>query len=538
MSNPKSKLFVGERKRSTQNPKLQERLKQISQIVVTAQQMRDIEARMFAAGMPVAALMEKVGGLIACRIQVLYPCSQTRRVGILVGPGHNGGDALVVARELHFQGYEVLIYRPLSKLKELTSQHAQYADSLGIPCVESYEALQDCDLLIDGLFGFGMERSLTDPVATAIDHLNQWSKPIVSIDIPSGIHTDTGEVLGTAVRATHTFCLGLWKLGFLQDQALDYVGKAELIDFDISLADVQAVLGGSPKIERITPASAIATLPLSRPLVTHKYKQGHLLLICGSRRYAGGAILTGLGARASGVGMLSIAVPESIKHLLNAQLPEALVIGCPETESGAIAQLQLPENTDLSSFQTIACGPGLTLEATPIVQGVLESDRSLLLDADGLNILAQLGTVLTLSQRQAPTVLTPHAGEFKRLFPDAPNPLQDRIYAVRSAAEMSRAVVLLKGARTAIANPSGSVWINPESTPALARGGSGDVLTGLIGGLMAQAVSQQLHIEATVAAAAWWHSQAGILAASERTEIGVDAFTLSDYLMPTLRSHV
>jgi len=497
--------------------------------------MRDIEARMFADGMPVAALMEKVGGLIACRIQALYPCSQTRRVGILVGPGHNGGDALVVARELYFQGYEILIYCPFSKQKELTSQHAQYAQSLGISS-DSLEALQACDLVIDGLFGFGLERSLSDPVDSAIDQLNQWSQPVVSIDIPSGIHTDTGEVLGTAVRATHTFCLGLWKLGFLQDQALDCVGTAELIDFDIPLADVQAVLGDSPKIERITPASAIATLPLPRPPVTHKYKQGHLLLICGSRRYAGGAILTGLGARASGVGMLSIAVPESIKHLLNAQLPEALVIGCPETESGAIAQLQLPENTDLSSFQMIACGPGLTLEATPIVQGVLESDRPLLLDADGLNILAQLGTLPTLSQRQALTVLTPHAGEFKRLFPDAPNPLQDRIYAVRSAAEMSRAVVLLKGARTAIANPSGSVWINPESTPALARGGSGDVLTGLIGGLMAQA-SQQLHIEATVAAAAWWHSQAGILAASERTEIGVDAFTLSDYLMPTLRSH-
>jgi len=288
----------------------QQRLKQISQIVVTAQQMRDIESRLFAAGMPVAALMEKVAALIARRIQALYPCSQTRRVGILVGPGHNGGDALVVARELHFQGYDVLIYRPLSKLKELTSQHAQYADSLGIPCFDSHEALQDCNLLIDGLFGFGMVRSLTDPIATAIENLNQWSQPIVSIDIPSGIHTDTGEILGTAVRATHTFCLGLWKLGFLQDQALDYVGQAELIDFDIPLADVQVVLGDSPKIERITPASAIATLPLPRLPVTHKYKQGHLLLICGSRRYAGGAILTVLGARASGVGMLSIAVPE------------------------------------------------------------------------------------------------------------------------------------------------------------------------------------------------------------------------------------
>ena len=512
-----------------------DRREQISQVVVNAQQMRDIEGRVFAGGMPVAALMEKVGGLIARRIQALYPYSLLSRVGILVGPGHNGGDALVVARELHFQGYRVVVYCPFSKLKELTSQHAQYAKSLGI-AFDSLDALQDSDLLIDGMFGFGLERSLSDPAAAAARQINNWSKPIVSIDLPSGLHTDTGVVLGTAVRATHTFCLGLWKLGLLQDQALDYVGKAELIDFDIPLADVQAVLGDSPKIQRITRALALASLPLPRPPVTYKYKEGHLLLICGSRRYSGGAILSALGARASGVGMLSVAVPESIKLLLVQTLPEALIIGCPETQSGAIAKLQLPENTDLSSFNAIACGPGLTRDATPIVQQVLESDLPLVLDADGLNILAQMETIPTLSKRQALTILTPHAGEFKRLFPDLDDPTIDRVSAVRTAASSSGAVVLLKGARTAIANSSGSVWINPESTPALARGGSGDVLTGLLGGLVAQADSRHLLAEALVATAAWWHSQAGILAAQERTELGVDAFTLTHYLMPVLRS--
>jgi NAD(P)H-hydrate epimerase len=465
----------------------QQRQKEIERIVVTQEQMRDVEARIFAAGMPVAALMEKVGGLIARRIQILYPNSQTQHVGILVGPGHNGGDALIVARELYFQAYEVVVYCPFSQLKELTSQHAQYVQSLGIRWFDSFDTLQNCDLLIDGLFGFGLERLITDPVAAAINQINQWTKPILSVDLPSGLHTNTGEVLGTAIRATRTFCLGLWKLGLLQDQALDYVGTAELIDFDIPLADVQAVVGDSPRIQRITRASV--AIPLPRPPVTHKYKQGHLLLICGSRRYAGGAILTGLGARASGVGMLSIAVPESLKPLLVAQMPEALIVGCPETQNGAIAQLQLPEGTDLNSFEAIACGPGLTLEAMPILAEVLASDRPLVLDADGLNILAQLGTIPTLSKRQAATILTPHKGEFKRLFPDAGDPMQDRVSAVRSAAESSGAVVLLKGARTAIANSSGSVWINPESTPALARGGSGDVLTGLLGGLIAQASS-------------------------------------------------
>ncbi|MDF5709162.1 MAG: NAD(P)H-hydrate dehydratase [Nostoc sp. S4] len=526
---------------------MSDRQEQISQVIVTAEQMRDIEARIFAAGMPVVALMEKVAGLIARRIQNIYPNagkkqeftsspSSNLRVGILVGPGHNGGDALVVARELHFHGYEIWIYSPFSKLKELTSQHLQYAQSLGIPVYQD-EQLPDSDLLIDGLFGFGLEKNLTDPIASAINRLNELSVPILSIDLPSGLHTDTGEVLGTAIRATHTFCLGVWKLAFLQDQALEYLGKAELIDFDIPLADVQAVVGDTPRIKRITPATVLSTLPLPRPSVTHKYKEGHLLLICGSRRYAGGAILSGLGARGSGVGMLSIAVPESLKSLLVSHLPEALIVGCPETQTGAIAQLQLPAKTNLSSFSAIACGPGLTTDATPIVQEAIESDVPLVLDADGLNILAQIGTIPTLQKRQALSILTPHAGEFQRLFPQVTDAKRDRVKAVREAAAQSGAVILLKGARTAIANPQSEVWIVGESTPALARGGSGDVLTGLLGGLLAQAATKQIPVEDIAATAAWWHSQAGILAAQERTELGVDAFTLTEYLIKCLSNY-
>jgi NAD(P)H-hydrate epimerase len=510
------------------------RQEQIEQVVVTAQQMREIEGRIFEAGMPIAALMEKVAGLISLRFQALYPLSHYHRVGVLVGPGHNGGDAAVVARELHLQGYEVLIYRPIAKLKELTSGHTQYAASLGIPVYEQIEPLQNCDLIIDGLFGFGQTRSLSGNLADAVNRLNQWSQPIVSIDLPSGIHTDTGEVLGTAVRATHTFCLGLWKLAFLQDQALEYIGKAEFIDFGIPALDVWAILGQPAGLLRMTATVARNYLPLPRPAVTYKYKEGHLLLICGSRRYAGGAILTGLGARASGVGMLSIAVPESLKPLLVSHLPEALIIGCPETPEGAIAHL--PEAIDLEDYSAIACGPGLTREAKPVIQAVIEATCPLVLDADGLNILAELRTIPTLLRRKTPTVLTPHVGEFKRLFPDSAGLLPDRVSAVWKASQLSRAVVLLKGARTAIAHAGRSVWLIPESTPALARGGSGDVLTGLMGGLVAQPALAEQPLEAIVAAAAWWHAQAGILAAQERTELGVDAFTLTQYLMQVVRS--
>lgn len=483
--------------------------------------MAAIEARVFEAGMPVAASMEKAAGAIARRIVELYPAPA--RVGILVGPGHNGGDALVVARELHLSGYEVAVCRPIAKAKDLTGQHWQYVEHLGIPTGDDVALVQQADLIIDGLFGFGQTRAIEGELAQTVDRLNQASGTRVSIDVPSGIHTDTGNILGTAIRADRTFCLGLWKQAFFQDSALECIGEAELLDIGIPLSAIRAELGESATLCRLSAEEAIAAIPLKRPRNTHKYRQGHLLLICGSRSYTGATILAALGARASGVGMLSIAVPESWKPMLSARVPEALVIGCAETEGGAIARL--PEDLDLTAYSAIACGPGLTTSATQTVKSVLTSDRPVVLDADGLNILATSGLGWWGSSN---LVLTPHPGEFKRLFPDiSPS---DRLTAARSAARASGAIVVLKGAKVAIANPEGTVWVNPDSTPALARGGTGDVLTGLMGGLMAQAAVRQVPFESAIRAAVWWHARAGRLGARRRTELGVDAFSLTQDL--------
>ncbi len=435
----------------------------------------------------------------------------------------------MIAREIWLKDYQVLVYHPFEKVKELTGCHAQYAQFLGIPFTQDLQLLQNCDVLIDGLFGFGLNRPLVGWIGEAIEQVNQWPQPIVSIDLPSGLHTDTGEVLGIAIKATHSLCLGLWKLAFFQDQALEYLGKVERLDFGIPGAVVKKVISDASSIKIVTPNLARRSLPLSRPLLTHKYQQGHLLLICGSRRYAGGAILTGLGARASGVGMLSIAAPQSLKPLLVSHLPEALIIDCSETETGAIAELpDLASNFE--NYTVIAAGPGLTLDALPIIERVLTATVPLILDADGLNCLAQLGTVSGLTKRTQPTILTPHLGEFKRLFPEISLTNGDRIQAVQEAAKYSQAIILFKGARTIVAHPDGQTWVIPESTPALARGGSGDVLTGLMGGILAQ--NAQDSLEKLVAISAWWHAQAGILAVKERTELGVDAWTLSQYLIP------
>ena len=533
----------------------------IQPFLVTAEQMQQIEQRLFAAGMPVAALMEKVSGRLvqwflahsflahsfwAHSFESLKQPIQWR-VGILAGPGHNGGDALVVARELHHLGFDVRVYQPFAKLKPLTQQHADYAQSLGIAFVKSVQALSECDAIIDGWFGFGLTRAIANELADDIAFINQQSMPVFSIDLPSGIHTDTGEVMGTAIKASYTACLGLWKRGFMQEEALTHLGECELIDFDIPLADVTAVLSKVLPVERLTDQQAIAHLPLHRAPTAHKYKAGHLLLIAGSHQYAGAALLTGLGAVASGVGMLTLAVPESIRLALLPQLPGALLVGCPETPAGAIAQL--PDRLDLSQYDAIAFGPGLTT-AVPdaLFEQILSCSCPLLLDADGLNLLAKTNPVQSLRDRKVPTVLTPHPGEFKRLFPD--------IYAERSglmpgeialqAAQSSSAIILLKGPRSAIAQTlSDSVpnlFFNPHSTAALARGGSGDVLTGLMGGLLATAAQSGQWKTApetlthAVTSAVWWHSQAALYASQQRGILGVDPVSLAKAMNLALQS--
>ena len=508
--------------------------------VVTAEQMRAIEGQLFAAGMPVAALIEKVAGRITAWVVQHFPLQRYLRVGVVAGPGHNGGDALVVGRELAALGYQVQVCCPTSRQKPITEDHRRYVTYLGISVVESIDALTPCDLIIDGLFGFGLERPIEGAIADVVAAINGSACPVVSIDLPSGLHTDTGAVLGTAVRATHTLCLGLWKRAFCQDGALAYIGQSHLIDFDIPPQAIATELETLPPVRRATLATIRALLPLPRQPDTHKYRVGHLLLVAGSRPYAGAALLTALGARASGVGMLTLAVPESLRLMVVAQMPEALVLGCPETDDGAIAHL--PNDLDLSRYDAIACGPGLSRHAMPAVQSVLNSAAPLLLDADGLNLLAELGGMDTLSSRSAPTILTPHRGEFKRLFPNQLAASDDAGSAAVAAAHQSGAVVLFKGACTAIAHPNGALWYVPESTPALARGGSGDLLTGLIGGLLAQSAagasnSVDSALDAALDAAlfgAWWHGLAARTAAADRTELGVDGTQLAQYLNPVL----
>ncbi|ANV86578.1 bifunctional ADP-dependent NAD(P)H-hydrate dehydratase/NAD(P)H-hydrate epimerase [Picosynechococcus sp. PCC 7117] len=502
---------------------------EFDQIFVTATQMQHLEIEIFNQGMPVPALMEKAAGLIAQYIQSHYPLKDYRKISVLVGPGHNGGDALVVARELYFAGYELRLLRPLEKLKSLPQSHWNYAQFLGIPQIKDLDLFLESHLIIDGLFGFGLTRPITGDLGLLIDELNESGLSIVSIDLPSGLHTDTGEVLGTAIQATESLCLGLWKRAYGQDAAAPYLGRVNRLDFGIPSHLIAETLSAKNTIQGIPQNLLQRFLPLGRSPLTHKYRQGHLLLIGGSQTYLGSLLLAALGARATGIGMLTVAVPESLKLLVVAQLPEALVIGCPEDETGAIAQLP---SLDFSRYQAVACGCGLTLTgATNLMPDLMPREVPLVLDADALNWLAE-EDLEVLQNRHFPTILTPHLGEFKRLFADQIPITADRFQMTQMAAQLTGAIALLKGAKTVIARPDGVTHCVTESTPALARGGSGDVLLGLIGGLLAQDPDAPLEV---AAAAAWWHAQAGILAAQTRTVAGVDGVTLAEFLVDVLQ---
>lgn len=494
--------------------------------LVTATQMQRVESLLFAQGLPVAALMEKAGLGLAVVIEGHYPRLDYPRVCVLAGPGHNGGDALVVARELLLAGRQVWVCCPVSLGKDLTRAHRQFFESLGGQVVDGTADWPIADLWVDGLFGLGLTRNIEGAAARAIEQVNAAGKPVVAIDLPSGLSTDTGTVLGTAIRAGRTLCLGLWKQGIWQDKALPYVGNAERIDLGIT--DTQIAQALDCEVPRLlSDTEAKASLPLSRPPLTHKYAVGTTLVVSGSHRYGGAPQLVALGARASGTGMLTLAVPASLRQTLLTNFPEAVFAPCPETEQGTIAAVPL----DLTRYDALAFGPGLGAIDPALLERTLdEATGVLVLDADGLNAL--VGHMDWLISRRAPTVLTPHPGEFRRLFADLD--LGDRFEAAQEAARRSGAWVVLKGAHTVMASPEGRLWVQPIASSALARGGSGDVLAGLIAGLAAQTKDPG----PAVLGGVWWHARAGAYLASRRTLLGVTPQVLAEELIPFLAGSV
>ena len=516
-------------------------------LLVSGSQMADLERQLFASGLPVEALMEKAALAVSRRLLADHG-QRLRRHGalVLVGPGHNGGDGLVIARELQLAGVATSIWSPFSEHKPLTACHWRHALWLGIERLSQPPPAEGPALWIDALFGIGQRR----PPGAAIETLlaeRQRLQPaaLVAVDVPTGLCADSGRLLGAvAARACTTYTIGLIKTGLVQDQALSWVGKLERIDLALPQALLDRLPQQQPLALAVADLAALPGLPLDPAL--GKYGRGRLLLVAGSDRYRGAAALALSGATASGCGSVRAALPEAVAAGLWQSQPQVVIQR--SLASGPSGGLVLGElqSTDLQRLDALVLGPGIgtavgekavgekavDIAGDGAVSGsgagmdeeisgaeldfwraLQRSPALLLLDADGLNRLAgpiaqQFGVspAAWLSGRLGPSWITPHAGEFARLFPELAS--LPALEAAAAAARASGAAVLLKGARTVVAAPDGRCWQLRQAASAVARAGLGDVLAGYAGGLGALAL------------AAGWPADAQLLAAAALAHAG------------------
>ncbi len=493
--------------------------------IVTIDEMRRLEAEADAAGVSYAMMMEHAGKAVADAILARVD-SKTASVVVLVGPGNNGGDGLVAARHLADAGATVKVYclKPPdesdSKVIELRNRSIFLVDAENDTLRESRvlkHSLGGATVVVDALFGTGARLPLRDKAAQTLRHVaarlgdGQRRPYVVAVDCPSGTNCDTGEVDGNTIKADLTVTFGAAKIGQYKFPAADYVG--ELIVADIGWANLPG-LKAIP-LELADAARAKAALP-ERRRDAHKYTFGKALVVAGSKNFVGAAYLAGAAAYRAGTGLVTMAIPESIQPMLAAQLPEATWLPLPDS-AGAIAESAAElVRGQLNKADALILGPGFGMAEPTLnfLRALLADFRSLakhppegaersgrdfgsLVDADGLRLLAQIENWPDLLPK--PAVLTPHPGEMAALTGLSKEEIQsDRLGVARKFAAQWGHVVLLKGAFTVVAAPDGKAAIEPFATPALAKAGSGDVLSGLIGGLLAQGVPP---FEAAVAGA-------------------------------------
>lgn len=493
--------------------------------VVSGDQMRSIENRAFSEyGLSSQLVMEVAGrqvAVLAHRLAEQHP----GMVLVVCGKGNNGGDGLVAARWLRHWGVrtQAVLWASVDELPADTAMALKAARLAGVPILlpaQANEALQNAGLVIDAVLGTGVVGSARGQAAEAIKLINLARRPVLSLDMPSGIATDTGRAEGPAVRAAYTVTLGLPKLGLFQFPGADLAGRVTVADIGLTAGAVEAE---GIMVELSSPAAIRSWLP-TYGRDAHKGTRGRVLVAAASRGMTGAAALAGEAALRAGCGLVTVAAPTSSQPVVAAIRPEFMTLALPESAAGGFAAAAaVPFLERAARADALAVGPGLGTEPETqafVRQVVANAPAPIVIDADAVKAFA--GQPGALAQAPVPLVLTPHPGEMAHLLGMSVEAVQaDRFAAVRAAALATRSVVLLKGAYTLVAEPGGMVWINPTGNRALGTGGSGDVLTGIIAGLLAQGMGAP---EAAVAGA-YLHGLAGDRLAEQ---LGVDGVLASD----------
>ena len=501
--------------------------------IVTGTEMQTLDRRtIIEAHVPSTVLMERAGEGIVRHLEEHCGPARGKTITILCGKGNNGGDGLVVARLLHRRRarIHVVLLTPITDLsRDTAAMYRRLVRVAGRAAIVRFRSadqtrylLASSDILVDALLGTGLSSVVTGTYREAIELINSAGKPVIAVDIPSGLHADTGAILGRAIRATLTITCGLPKLGLYVDAGIDQAGAIHVVDIGIPPAYVDAI---ESRTLLLTSDSAFQSLPERVPSA-HKGTFGHAGIIAGSVGKTGAAALTARAALRVGAGLVTVATPSSVNDVLEAKLLEAMTMPLPETKARTLARSGLDRVLAFIQARTaIAIGPGLSThhETVELVQSLMKHlDRPSVLDADALNALA--GRVSLLTECKTPPILTPHPGEMARLEVDATTQSvnADRIGTARRFARERGVFVVLKGARTVIARPDGLVAICPTGNPGMATAGTGDVLTGMIVGLLAQGVPAW----DAACAATYFHGSAGDLASQHLGQPGMLASDL------------
>ncbi len=476
------------------------------------------------ATVPDGALMQRAAAGLATVCVRMLGGGYGARIVVLAGPGDNGGDALYAGARLAARGAQVHVVQAGSRLHEggaaaLRQAGGRFAaalgggeaDGAGRPDAATLAAIADADLIIDGILGIGGRGGLRAPAANLAGPVAAAAAAgaiVVATDLPSGIDADTGVSAGTAIRADVTVTFGTIKPGLLIDPGASYAGTVELVDIglDPHLARPAAIALQSSDIAELLPQPGAES---------DKYRRGVLGVVAGSEKYTGAAVLCVGGAIRGGAGMVRFASARHAVELVRQHWPEAVLSQLdPADPAGATGAAGAAAIESVGRVQAWVIGPGIGTDekAIALLAGVLAAPLPVLVDADGLTILAKHRDLLS-RPAGAPTLITPHAGELARLLDgDSAEIEAHRLDSARRAAAELGVTVLLKGSTTVVASPDAAdpVLVNPTGTPWLATAGSGDVLSGLTGALLAQGVAP---VRLAAAAAAYLHGLAGRKAA-------------------------
>ncbi len=495
--------------------------------IVTAAEMRETDrVSSERYGVPSLDLMENAGHAVAQFVLSRYPSAN--RIGVICGKGNNGGDGFVAARKLHEAGRAVRVLL-LAEPKELRGDAAQMYAKLGIPAAvvrssaelkqETAHSVFESDLLIDAILGTGFRPPVSGLYAEAIADLNASPATVVAVDIPSGADADVmGEQVGSVARADAV-------VTFTAPRPAHVFGSLTQGTTSISaIGSPDEAVVSALRLNLIT-ARGIASLIGPRPAASNKGNFGHVLVIGGSLGKAGAAAMAGMAVLRSGGGLSTVAVPKSILSTVAGFHPELMTEPLLETRAGSISLRALEKLRKLTEGMTVlAVGPGISRvpETSKLVRALVKKhDLTLVLDADGLNAFA--GHATELNGKGRSLVITPHPGEMARLLGSTVAAVQrDRINVARTFARAHHVIVVLKGHRTLVADPSGEVWVNTTGNPGMATGGTGDILTGMVAGLVAQNPRQILE---AVVAAVHLHGLAGDVA---REQMGEHSLVATD----------